>query len=308
MAKDTYRNYIKHLESIIQMYKDAPVSNGQIRDSDVQGILARAEAAIEKICGEDSAYTNRMKAILDGSYHDSYRVSLIVGIIRALRIDLEDGYLYSFSELVRGEMFENLIEMAQHLIEEGYKDAAAVIGGASLESHLRQLSNKHGISVDYTAKDGSLKKKKAEHLNQELGKHAYSLFDQKQITAWLDLRNNAAHGNYSEYGQDQVAKLIEWVGDFIKESRIEAAATSFSCANSRNTPRTESSVRLGYSSTISLTLMPLARHSRRKVMEMRVLRTRGLPPRWSLSETIQFSSFIVVPRRAANNISYFGYT
>ncbi|MDX6528723.1 MAG: hypothetical protein QOH41_1013 [Blastocatellia bacterium] len=159
-----------------------------------------------------------MRAILDGAYADGYRVELIVGIVRALKIDLEDGYLYSFSELVRGEMFENLIEMSEHLVEEGYKDAAAVIAGASLESHLRQLSNKCGVSVDYTAKDGSTKKKKAESLNQELGKNAYSLFDQKQITAWLDLRNNAAHGNYAEYDKDQVVKMIDWVADFISKN------------------------------------------------------------------------------------------
>ena len=108
--------------------------------------------------------------------------------------------------------------MAEHLVEEGYKDAAAVIAGASLESHLRQLSSKHGVSVDYTAKDGSTKKKKAEGLNQELGKNAYRLFDQKQITTWLDLRNNAAHGNYPEYDADQVAKLIEWARDFISKN------------------------------------------------------------------------------------------
>jgi hypothetical protein len=218
MAKDTYRNYIKHLESICRMYDDAETPSDFISDGDAQGVLARAEAAINKICGQDSAYTARMRAILDGAYTDRHRAQLLVGIVRALKGDIEDGYLYSFSELVRGEMFENLIEMAEHLVEEGYKDAAAVIAGASLESHLRELSNKYAVAVDYTAKDGSVKRKTAERLNQELGKSAYSLFDQKQITAWLDLRNNAAHGNYSEYDQDQVAKLIEWVGDFISKN------------------------------------------------------------------------------------------
>jgi HEPN superfamily RiboL-PSP-like protein len=141
-----------------------------------------------------------------------------VGIVKGLKGDLEDGYLQSFPELVRGEMFEDLNEMAKHLLQEGYKDAAAVIAGTSLEYHLSRLCKKHGVSVDSTAKDGNTKKKTAERLNQELGKTAYSLFDQKQITAWLDLRNNAAHGNYSEYDEDQVAKLIEWVGDFISKN------------------------------------------------------------------------------------------
>jgi hypothetical protein len=218
MPTDNYQSYVKHLESIVRMYDDAAADDGFIVDSDAQGLLARAEAAISKICGEASAYTSRMRAILDGAYSDRYRAELIIGIVRALKRDLEDGYLDSYSELVRGEMFENLIEMAEHLAEEGYKDAAAVIAGASLESQLRQLSKKYSVSVDYTASDGSTKKKKAELLNQELGKNAYSLFDQKQITAWLDLRNNAAHGNYSEYDKGEVAKLIEWVGDFISKN------------------------------------------------------------------------------------------
>lgn len=218
MAKNNYANYIKHLDSIIEMYAHADKENGFLYASEANGLLARAEAAINKISGEGSAYTSRMRTILDGAYVDGYRAELIIGVVRALKSDLEDGYLYSFSELVRGEMFENLIEMAEHLVEEGYKDAAAVIAGASLESHLRELANKYGVSVDYIAKDGSTRKKKAEHLNQELGKNAYSLFDQKQITAWLDLRNSAAHGNYAEYDTDQVAKLIEWVGDFISKN------------------------------------------------------------------------------------------
>ena len=218
MPTKNYESHIKHLESILRMYEDAATDNGLVIDSDAQGILARAEAAINRICAEDSAYTARRKAILDGAYIDRFRADLIVGIVKALKSDLEDGYLYSISELVRGEMFENLIEMAEHLVEEGYKDAAAVIAGASLESHLRQLSNKYSVAVDYIAKDGTTKQKKAEHLNQDLGKNAYTLFDQKQITAWLDLRNNAAHGHYSAYDGDQVAKLIEWVRDFISKN------------------------------------------------------------------------------------------
>jgi hypothetical protein len=210
MTKDNFSKYIKHLESICRMYDDA--GREQISASDAEGVLARAEAAIHKICGPHSPYTNRLKAILDAAYVETYKAELVFGVVRALKGDLEDGYFFSFSELVRGEMFESLIEMAEHLVEEGYKDAAAVIVGASLESHLRQLSNKYGVSVDYTAKDGSIKKKTAERLNQELGKSAYTLFDQKQVTAWLDLRNNAAHGNY------EVARLIEWVGDFISKN------------------------------------------------------------------------------------------
>ena len=74
------------------------------------------------------------------------------------------------------------------------------------------------LAVDYTAPDGSSKNKRAEQLNQDLGKNAYSLFDQKQITAWLDLRNNAAHGHHEKYSSEQVVRLIEWIRDFIAKN------------------------------------------------------------------------------------------
>jgi len=160
-----------------------------------------------------------MTKALESSTQERVQADRVVGIVRALKGDLEDGYLHSLSELVRGEMFENLIEMATHLLNEGYKDAAAVIAGSSLESHLRQSCIEHGVQINNTAPDGTIKPKKADQLNQALCKKgAYSLFDQKQITAWLDLRNNAAHGKYSDYDENQVAKLIEWVGDFISKN------------------------------------------------------------------------------------------
>jgi hypothetical protein len=49
------------------------------------------------------------------------------------------------------------------------------------------------------------------------------------------------------------------------------------CASSARTARTDSSLKLGYASTISAMLMPAARDSRISATEMRVPRTRGLP-------------------------------
>lgn len=58
--------------------------------------------------------------------------------------------------------------------------------------------------------------KKADRLNAELAAaNAYSKLDQKQITAWLDLRNNAAHGNYSAYAKEQVEQLLVGVTNFM---------------------------------------------------------------------------------------------
>ena len=107
--------------------------------------------------------------------------------------------------------------MANHFLENGYKDPAAVISGSVLEDHLRKLAGKSAI--DIVKPDGS--PKKADALNNELAaKLAYTKLDRKNATAWLDLRNKAAHGHYQEYTKDQVSLMLQSVQNFI--SRLPA--------------------------------------------------------------------------------------
>jgi len=105
--------------------------------------------------------------------------------------------------------------MAEYLLEEGYKDPAAVITGSTLEEHLRILCIKKGIDIEIMSK-GKLGPKKVDMLNTNLTKQGvYSKLDLKSVTAWLDLRDKAAHGKYSEYNEIQVKQLIIGVRDFI---------------------------------------------------------------------------------------------
>ena len=98
--------------------------------------------------------------------------------------------------------------MAEYLLEEGYKDPAAVITGSTLEEHLRKLCIKNGIDIETMSK-GKLGPKKADRLNSELAKEkVYSKLELKSVTAWLDLRNKAAHGKYTEYNDNQVKQMI----------------------------------------------------------------------------------------------------
>ena len=42
----------------------------------------------------------------------------------------------------------------------------------------------------------------------------YNALEQKQVTAWLAIRNSAAHGDYGDYDEAAVKGLIERVGNF----------------------------------------------------------------------------------------------
>jgi hypothetical protein len=178
----------------------------------VQEFNTRATAAIERATGPGSSYRSTAAKASTASGHLAAR--MILGIVEGLRKDLVAGYLVSASELIHADTFADFLEMAEHLVGEGYKDAAAVIAGSSLEAHLRNLCVKNSIPTDHPP--GSGKPKKADTMNGELGSASvYSKLDQKNVTAWLDLRNKAAHGEYDKYTRPQVELLISGIRDFI---------------------------------------------------------------------------------------------
>ena len=85
--------------------------------------------------------------------------------------------------------------------------------------HLRQLCQKLGIEIEVEDRKGNLRPKKADRMNADLaGASAYSKLDQKNVIAWLDLRNKAAHGKYGDYSSGQVALLNQGVRDFISRN------------------------------------------------------------------------------------------
>lgn len=137
--------------------------------------------------------------------------SRTLGILRALKEDVEAGYLTTLRERIHADMFGDFLEMAEYLLTDGFKDPAAVLIGGVLEQHLRQLCVKHG--VDLSEPHGQ--PKKSDKMNADLVKRSvYTGLEQKQITAWLDLRNKAAHGRYSEYRAEQVSLMLQGVRDF----------------------------------------------------------------------------------------------
>jgi hypothetical protein len=138
-----------------------------------------------------------------------------IEILHAIKYDVEKGWLITVRQLIAGELFSDFLEMSKHLLDEGYKDAAAVMIGSVLEEHLRQLCTKQGIELTYV-KGSDLINKKADKLNAELHQaDVYSSLDQKSILAWLALRNQAAHGKYDGYTIENVKLMYSGVLNFV---------------------------------------------------------------------------------------------
>lgn len=136
------------------------------------------------------------------------------GILVAVKGEVAGGWLRSARGIVAAELFGDFLEMAQHLLAEGYKDAAAVMAGSVLEEHLRELCSARKIPVTQP-KNGADVPRKADALNADLAKaNVYGRLDQKNVTAWLNLRNDAAHGHYERYTAEQVGIMQSGILEF----------------------------------------------------------------------------------------------
>ncbi len=197
------QDIIKQIDRAISIYEQHKTRSKYDDLSDLgNGIHAEVSAIL-------TATIDRL-APADSVYSKSVTLTDKVGSLRALRLDYDEGYLNTIQGLVRAELFADFLEMAEHLLEQGYKDPAAVLVGGVIEEHLRALCLAHPIPIEQSGKP-----KNADTMNNELAKAGvYNKLDQKNVTAWLDLRNKAAHGKYNMYTKEQVSTMTLGVNEF----------------------------------------------------------------------------------------------
>ena len=105
-------------------------------------IITMALAVIQRVTGTESVYTQQAQRYNSPTY-SCYKT--VIGILESLREALAADYLDTASELIHASVFGDFLEMSQHLLDEGYKDASAVIAGSSLEAHLRHRCELPGV-------------------------------------------------------------------------------------------------------------------------------------------------------------------
>jgi hypothetical protein len=210
---------LREIDASLVAYRELRAKCRHEDGSDQKGgplefVASRLMTTLERFAPPGSFHAKQAKSYADGHWNAPHVLfKYLPGVLQALRDDIANNRTASIIELVHADVFSDFLDMAKHLLDQGFKDAAAVIAGSSLEAHLRALCTKHGIDTN----DKDAKPKKASSLNAELDKaHAYrSSGDPKSVTAWLDTRNDAAHGDYDKYLPQQVNLMIAGVRDFM---------------------------------------------------------------------------------------------
>lgn len=176
---------------------------------------AHGLACLVDVLGANHSYTKSFEKM----FVEAGRRSEAEGgkrLLQTVREDFQAGYLHSVKELINAEVFSDFVEMAEYLLADGYKDPAAVLGGAVLEEHLRKLCEKNGISLTFLDNKGDTRQKKASALNDDLAKAGvYTKVQQKNVTGWQGIRNEAAHGNFSAYNSEEVRLMLSGITAFL---------------------------------------------------------------------------------------------
>ena len=141
---------------------------------------------IGKIFGESSPHYFRLKEQFP-NYPKYPNAQQAFGVLLSAKDDFDSGAIFDIRRLIEAEVFDDFLEQAEHLLEVGYFQPAAVVIGSVLEDGVRKLCQANDIPAS--------EKPKLDWMNSELAKKAvYSKLIQKRITAIADLRNSAAHG------------------------------------------------------------------------------------------------------------------
>ena len=219
ISKEVY-DLVSAGQRIYRVVSSASRSVGGEDLDEVAMWVTRLGHLIRKLYGEHSQYFEAYERALAApnfyNLHNNYyeHFTQVYGVVKAIQHDISTGLLADFKTLVRAEVFSNFLEMGEHLLDEGYKDAAAVIIGSVLEDGLRKLSENAGLPLQ--AESG--KPLAMDALNTQLAKaDVYSKLVQKQLTSWAHVRNKAAHGEYDEYTREQVQMMLLFAQSFSSE-------------------------------------------------------------------------------------------
>lgn len=163
---------------------------------------------LTNLLGEGHVYVKNFHDRVEHSFVSHTQVG--IGILTAVKEDVTGGYLTDIKVLISAEVFSDFLEMSEQLISSGYSHPAASLIGAVLEDGLRQIADRNG--VDRKKSDGLFA------LNQKCCTAGiYNALTQKKVQVWTDIRNNADHGNFGEYTEQDVKDMHKGVADFLAQ-------------------------------------------------------------------------------------------
>jgi len=155
-------------------------------------------------------------AVLNAEITGSDDMRRLIGVLEAIKLQIDAGLLLSLQNLIAADMFDDLLEQAAYLREAGYFLAAGVLGRAVLEEHLRNWCAREACSPTKprpTINDYNMALYDAKHIDK---------ITMKQVDALAAIGNEAAH-NEPALTPDTVERLLRDVRALLVKIRVTIA-------------------------------------------------------------------------------------
>lgn len=150
-----------------QQYNMEHHTSPLVHENEFIGFRTAVLSFIERVYGTEHTHFLEFNKNVRSSY--AFSIQSGIAILQVIKDELAGGWLFTIRGLLTAEVFSDFLEMADHFLENGFKDPAAVMAGSVLEEHLRQLCISNGILVEEETPDKTFPKK-ADRLNNDLAK------------------------------------------------------------------------------------------------------------------------------------------
>jgi hypothetical protein len=162
---------------------------------------------LQRVFNENSVHFKNFSKHYSEFIEDDEPFNRCAGVFKAAKADYEGGYLFQLNSLISAEIIDDVLEQAQELLAAKYIGPACVITGVALETTLKKLCD-----------NNSIPHAKLDKMNADLAKAGiYNVGVQKQVTAWAHWRNDAAHGTWNTFSEQDIADMIKGVQRFIAD-------------------------------------------------------------------------------------------
>ncbi|MEG4589441.1 DUF4145 domain-containing protein [Microcoleus sp. MOSTC5] len=240
LPPDVFSKYLARFDELIQegeriykVIKDIPTHHFGTLDEVISPLTQQELEAQQKLEGWNVNYLSLLEQIISSrSFHRKLldekreRLSILPGTLntrisrlKGFKDDFQKGFLGDLGLEIETAIAADYMGQAEQLLAEGQSGQydhvpAAVLAGAVLEKSLRTLCDKQSPSIPTVHNNG--KPLTLAPLIEALKKNnVFNELTAKQLRAWADIRNSAAHGNFNEFNRSQVDLMIQGINNFL---------------------------------------------------------------------------------------------
>jgi len=157
------------------------------------------------------------------SYPPDY-LNTRISHLKGLKDDFQKGYLGDLGLEIESAIAADYMGQAEQLLAEGQSGQydhvpAAVLAGAVLEKSLRTLCDNQSPSIS-TVNNNGQPLTLAPLIDVLKTNNLFNELTAKQLRAWADIRNSAAHGDFDKFKRSDVDLMIQGINIFLATHMI----------------------------------------------------------------------------------------